>query len=191
MRRRKKGRKFHFVNEVGGKKIGTDEQDRDFGRGECSRDACTPVVAGLDVGIVPKLDEACTFEGFQMDLQTLQVLSVFMAIADKDLGSRQAFSMLAADSRPLQTDSMTTPVEVREIPVKQLLVKKTTCGHNEIGLAFGKTIHAVGECFRASGAEMTSMPMAVYLAWRESDCHLAVGCQAKGDVTLMDGWVRR
>jgi len=82
---------------------------------------------------------------------------------------------------------MTTAIEVRELPAQRLLVKKTTCGHKEIGPAFGKNIHFVGECFRASGAQMASMPMAVYLAWRDSDCDIAVGCKVEGTVTLTQG----
>ncbi len=78
---------------------------------------------------------------------------------------------------------MTTQIELRELPAQHILVKKTTCGHKEIGPAFGKAIHNVGECLRASGAKMASMPMAVYLNWRESDCDMAVGCKVLGDVT--------
>ena len=82
---------------------------------------------------------------------------------------------------------MTTAIETRDLPLQRLLVKKTTCGHKEIGPAFGKTIHQVGECLRASGAAMASMPMAVYLQWRESDCDMAVGCKVQGEVKLTDG----
>lgn len=82
---------------------------------------------------------------------------------------------------------MTTAVEVRELPGQRLLVKKTTCGHQEIGPAFGKAIGAVGECLRESGAKMASMPIGVYLAWRDSDCDLAAGCQVEGDVKLAAG----
>lgn len=82
---------------------------------------------------------------------------------------------------------MTTAIDVRELPQQRLLVKKTTCGHKEIGPAFGKAVHQVGECFRASGAKMASMPMAVYLAWRVTDCDLAAGCKVEGDVTLANG----
>lgn len=82
---------------------------------------------------------------------------------------------------------MTTPIEVREVPSQRLLVKKATCGHKEIGPAFGKAIHAVRECFRASSAKMSSMPMSVYLSWRDSDCDLAAGCKVEGSVTLTEG----
>jgi effector-binding domain-containing protein len=82
---------------------------------------------------------------------------------------------------------MTTPIEVREVPSQRLLVKKTTCGHKEIGPAFGKAIHSVGQCLRASEAKMGSMPMAVYLSWRDSDCDMAVGCKVEGNVTLAEG----
>ena len=82
---------------------------------------------------------------------------------------------------------MTTAIEVRNVPARVLLVKKATCGHKEIGPTFGVAIHSVGECFRASGAKMASMPMAVYLSWRESDCDIAAGCQVEGDVTLTNG----
>jgi effector-binding domain-containing protein len=34
---------------------------------------------------------------------------------------------------------------------------------------------------------MASMPMAVYLNWRDSDCNIAVGCKVEGDVTLTNG----
>jgi effector-binding domain-containing protein len=86
---------------------------------------------------------------------------------------------------------MTTPVEIRELAARRLLAKKVTCLHTGIGPAFGMTIHSVGECMRASGAKMTSMPMAIYLAWRESDCDMAVGCTVEGAVELTNGceWV--
>jgi effector-binding domain-containing protein len=86
---------------------------------------------------------------------------------------------------------MTTPVELRQLPSRRLLAKKVTCEHTAIGPAFGKAIHVVGDCFRASNATMTSMPMAVYLEWRASDCDMAVGCTVTGDVTLTGGceWV--
>jgi effector-binding domain-containing protein len=91
----------------------------------------------------------------------------------------------------LYTAQMTTPIEIREFPSRRLLAKKATCKHAEIGPTFGKSIHAVSECFRASGAKMTSMPMAIYLEWRESDCDLAAGCTVEGEVTLTGGceWV--
>jgi AraC family transcriptional regulator len=82
---------------------------------------------------------------------------------------------------------MTTAVEIRKTPAQRLLVKKVTCGHGEIGPTFGKTISSVGKCSGASGATMASMPMAVYLAWRESDCDMAVGCAVNGDVKLSEG----
>ncbi len=85
---------------------------------------------------------------------------------------------------------MTTPIEVREMPARRLLVKKTTCGHKEIGPAFGKAIHQVGECLRENGASMASMPMAVYLNWRDSDCDMAVGCQVAQDVAETQGCER-
>lgn len=34
---------------------------------------------------------------------------------------------------------------------------------------------------------MASMPVAVYLGWRSSDCDMAVGCQVTGDVSLTQG----
>jgi effector-binding domain-containing protein len=34
---------------------------------------------------------------------------------------------------------------------------------------------------------MTSMPMAIYLSWRDEDCDLAAGCTVEGDVTLAEG----
>ena len=82
---------------------------------------------------------------------------------------------------------MTTGIEVREVAGRRLLVKKTTCGHKEIGPAFGKAIHQVGECMRASAGQMASMPMAVYVAWRDADCDVAAGCQVAGEVTLTNG----
>jgi effector-binding domain-containing protein len=82
---------------------------------------------------------------------------------------------------------MTPAIEIREMPSQRLLVKKTTCAHKEIGLAFGTAIHAVAECFRRNGAGMMSAPMAVYLNWRDSDCDMAVGCQAEGNVQLSEG----
>ena len=82
---------------------------------------------------------------------------------------------------------MTTPIEIRDVPSQRLLVKKATCGHNEIGPAFGAAIHSVGQCLRASGAPMASAPVAVYLAWRNSDCDMAVGCKMEGSVALSDG----
>lgn len=82
---------------------------------------------------------------------------------------------------------MTTAIELREIQAQRLLVKKTTCGHTEISPAFGAAIHQVGECLRENGAALASMPIAVYLAWRDSDCDLAVGCQVTGDATPMGG----
>jgi AraC family transcriptional regulator len=82
---------------------------------------------------------------------------------------------------------MTTAIEIQDIPSQQLLVKKTTCLHNEIGPAFGAAIHAVGECLRRSGAKMASMPMAVYLHWRDSDCDMAVGSKVEGNAELAEG----
>jgi len=82
---------------------------------------------------------------------------------------------------------MTTAIEVREVPGQRLLVKKTTCAHKDIGPSFGAAIHSVGECLRSSGAKMVSMPIAVYLQWRASDCDMAVGCKVEGDITLSNG----
>jgi len=82
---------------------------------------------------------------------------------------------------------MTTAIEIRELPTQRLLVKKATCGHKEISQAFSQAIQQVGECLQSSGATMSSMPMAVYLQWRVSDCDLAAGCQAAGTVTLAHG----
>jgi effector-binding domain-containing protein len=79
---------------------------------------------------------------------------------------------------------MTSAMEVREMPPQRLLVKKTTCGHKDIGPAFGAAIHSVGECLRASGTKMASMPTTVYLQWRDSDCDMAVGCQVQGNVMM-------
>ena len=81
---------------------------------------------------------------------------------------------------------MTTPFEIREGAPQRLLVKKTTCAHKDIGPAFGAAIHSVGQCFRTSGAKMASMPIAVYLNWRKSDCDMAVGCKVEGDVKLAE-----
>jgi effector-binding domain-containing protein len=80
-----------------------------------------------------------------------------------------------------------TPIDLRELDPQNLLVKKTTCAHGEIGPAFGEAIGFVGECLRASRAKMASMPMAVYLDWREADCDMAVGCKVEGDVALSEG----
>jgi effector-binding domain-containing protein len=82
---------------------------------------------------------------------------------------------------------MTSAIEVREMPPQRLLVKKTSCAHSTIGPAFAAAIHSVGECYRSSGAKMASMPMAIYLHWRASDCDMAVGCQVEGSVTLDNG----
>jgi effector-binding domain-containing protein len=82
---------------------------------------------------------------------------------------------------------MTTAIEVREVPSQRLLVKKTTCAHNEIGPAFATAIHAVESCFAASGAKMISTPIAVYLQWRDSDCEMALGSKVEGSVTLTHG----
>ena len=82
---------------------------------------------------------------------------------------------------------MTSETEVRELQRFQILVKKTTCEQSQIGPAFGKAIHQVGACMNASEAKMTSAPMAVYLAWRDTDCDMAVGCQVEGNVVLSDG----
>lgn len=82
---------------------------------------------------------------------------------------------------------MSLSIEIRELPPQRLLVKKTTCKHQEIGSAFGIAIEAVGECFRKSGAQMKSMPVAVYLNWRQSDCDMAVGCKVAGDIELTGG----
>jgi effector-binding domain-containing protein len=79
---------------------------------------------------------------------------------------------------------MTNEIEIVDLPAQRLLVKRTTCGHKEIGPAFGKAIHNVGQCLHASGAQMASMPMAVYLEWRHSDCDMAAGCKVEGEVTL-------
>lgn len=79
---------------------------------------------------------------------------------------------------------MTTAIDVLQLPQQRLLVKHTTCGHKEIGPAFGKAIHHVGQCLRASGGKMASAPMAVYLHWRASDCDMAAGCKVEGDVAL-------
>lgn len=82
---------------------------------------------------------------------------------------------------------MTTAITIREVPSQRLLVKKTTCGHTEIGPAFEAAFHSVTECLKASGAKMTSTPIAVYLQWRDSDCDMAVGGKAEGTVTLTGG----
>jgi effector-binding domain-containing protein len=82
---------------------------------------------------------------------------------------------------------MTSPIEIRDMPAQHLLVKKTTCGHKEIGPAFAGAIQSVGECLRASEAKMASPPVAVYLDWRASDCDMAVGCKVEGSVTLSHG----
>jgi len=82
---------------------------------------------------------------------------------------------------------MTAAIEIREVAPQRLLVKKATCGHGEIGPAFGAAIQSVVQCFNASGAKMASVPMSVYLAWRDSDCDLAAGCVIDGNVTLRDG----
>jgi effector-binding domain-containing protein len=79
---------------------------------------------------------------------------------------------------------MTTPIELRTLPARRLLVKRATCAHDGIGPAFGKAIHSVGECMRKSEAKMASMPMTVYLSWRESDCDMAAGCMVRGYVIL-------
>ena len=34
---------------------------------------------------------------------------------------------------------------------------------------------------------MSSMPISVYLSWRDSDCDLAAGCKVEGNVTLTEG----
>jgi effector-binding domain-containing protein len=34
---------------------------------------------------------------------------------------------------------------------------------------------------------MASMPVAVYLNWRDTDCDMAVGCKIEGDVALTEG----
>lgn len=82
---------------------------------------------------------------------------------------------------------MTSEIEVREVKPFRLLVRKATCEHGQIGPTFGATIQQVGACMRASEAKMASEPMAVYLAWRERDCDMAVGCQAEGNVALSNG----
>jgi effector-binding domain-containing protein len=82
---------------------------------------------------------------------------------------------------------MTSAIEIRQAPPQRLLAKKATCTHNDIAAAFGAAIKAVGDCYKASGAKMTSAPVAVYLAWRESDCDMAVGCKVEGNVTLTGG----
>jgi len=82
---------------------------------------------------------------------------------------------------------MTSAIEIRELPEKKLLVKKTTCSQNAIGPAFGKAIHSVGVCIRANGGTMKSMPYGVYLDWRVEDCDLAAGCEAEGIANLQDG----
>ena len=82
---------------------------------------------------------------------------------------------------------MTTRIEVREIAPQRLLVKKATCAHKDIGPAFGAAIHSVRQCLSASAAKMASPPMAVYLAWRDSDCDLAAGCEVEGEVALSQG----
>lgn len=81
---------------------------------------------------------------------------------------------------------MTSAIEIREMPSQRLLVRKTTCSHQEIGPAFANAIHSVGDCLRASAGKMASMPMAVYLDWRASDCDMAVGCSVAGEITLTD-----
>jgi hypothetical protein len=82
---------------------------------------------------------------------------------------------------------MTTSIEIRGLPAQHLLVKKTTCAHKDIGPAFRAAIHSVAECVRASETKMASAPIAVYLAWRASDCDMAVGFQVQANVTLAPG----
>jgi effector-binding domain-containing protein len=76
-----------------------------------------------------------------------------------------------------------TAIELRDVPPQRLLVKKTTCAHSEIGPAFAAAIRSVGECLRGGRATMTSMPMSVYLSWRDSDCDMAARGQVDGNVT--------
>lgn len=85
--------------------------------------------------------------------------------------------------RPATLCPMTTAIEIWEIPAQRLLVKKTTCLHKDIGPAFGRAIHSIVECLRTSSAKMASVPTAVYLDWRESDCDMAVGFRVEGEVT--------
>ena len=82
---------------------------------------------------------------------------------------------------------MTSAIEIRDVPEQKLLVKKTTCSQSAIGPAFGQAIHSVGDCIRASDAKMISMPYAVYLDWRATDCDLAAGCKVGGNVALDGG----
>jgi effector-binding domain-containing protein len=82
---------------------------------------------------------------------------------------------------------MASEIEVRELQPFRLLVKKTTCEHSKIGPSFGAAIQQVGACMRASEAKMSSEPMAVYIAWREHDCDMAVGCQVEGNVVMSNG----
>jgi effector-binding domain-containing protein len=82
---------------------------------------------------------------------------------------------------------MTSEIQLVDVPALRLLVKKTTCAHDAIGPTFGVAIHSVGKCMRASGGGMASMPMAVYVSWRASDCDLAAGCLVEGEVNLIEG----
>jgi effector-binding domain-containing protein len=81
---------------------------------------------------------------------------------------------------------MDQTIQIVDVPARRILAKRTTCPHNGIGSAFGQAIHAVGRCLRASGGEMTSPPLAIYTAWREADCDLAVGCEVDGDMNLIE-----
>ena len=82
---------------------------------------------------------------------------------------------------------MTSAIEIRDFAAQHLLVKKTTCRHEDIGPAFGKAIQSVVACSQAMGAKMASAPIAVYLDWRESDCDLAVGFQVDGKLAPSSG----
>ena len=71
------------MNEIGSQEIGADEENGCLRPFESLFDLFIPIVPHFDVGVIPPIDSALSFERLEMDLEALDPLLVLVAIADK------------------------------------------------------------------------------------------------------------